>query len=199
MKLTFIGADHEVTGSCHYMEIGEKRLLVDYGMEQGIDIFENQEVPVSPSLIDFVLLTHAHIDHSGMLPLLYKQGFRGQVYATQATCDLCRIMLKDSAHSQEFEAEWKNRKARRSGQEQVEQVYNMDDACGLLDHLTACGYDQILELAEGVRVRFTDVGHLLGSASIEVWATEKNITKKIVFSGDIGNLNQPLIKDPKYV
>ncbi len=199
MKLTFIGADHEVTGSCHYMEIGEKRLLVDYGMEQGIDIFENQEVPVSPSLIDFVLLTHAHIDHSGMLPLLYKQGFRGQVYATQATCDLCRIMLKDSAHIQEFEAEWKNRKARRSGQEQVEPVYNMDDACGLLDHLTACEYDQILELAEGVRVRFTDVGHLLGSASIEVWATEKNITKKIVFSGDIGNLNQPLIKDPKYV
>ena len=106
MKLTFIGADHEVTGSCHYMELGEKRLLVDYGMEQGIDIFENQEVPVSPSLIDFVLLTHAHIDHSGMLPLLYKQGFRGQVYATQATCDLRRIMLKDSAHIQEFEAEW---------------------------------------------------------------------------------------------
>ena len=144
MKLTFIGADHEVTGSCHYMEIGEKRLLVDYGMEQGIDIFENQEVPVSPSLIDFVLLTHAHIDHSGMLPLLYKQGFRGQVYATQATCDLCRIMLKDSAHIQEFEAEWKNRKARRSGQEQVEPVYNIDDACGLLEHLTACEYDQIL-------------------------------------------------------
>ena len=199
MKLTFIGADHEVTGSCHYMEIGEKRLLVDYGMEQGIDIFENQEVPVSPSLIDFVLLTHAHIDHSGMLPLLYKRGFRGRVYATQATCDLCRIMLKDSAHIQEFEAEWKNRKARRSGQEQVEPVYNMDDACGLLEHLVACGYDQILELAEGVRVRFTDVGHLLGSASIEVWATEKGVTKKIVFSGDIGNLNQPLIKDPQYV
>lgn len=199
MKLIFVGAAHEVTGSCHYLNACGKHILVDYGMEQGVNLFENCELPVQESYIDYVLLTHAHIDHSGMLPLLYKQGFRGQVYATQATCDLCRIMLKDSAHIQEFEAEWKNRKARRSGQEQVEPVYNMDDACGLLDHLTACEYDQILELAEGVRVRFTDVGHLLGSASIEVWATEKNITKKIVFSGDIGNLNQPLIKDPKYV
>lgn len=199
MKLAFIGADHEVTGSCHYMEIGGIHLLVDYGMEQGTDIFENQEAPVSPSLIDLVLLTHAHIDHSGMLPLLYKQGFRGQVYATKATCDLCGIMLKDSAHIQEFEAEWKNRKARRSGQGLVEPLYSMDDACGLLEHLTACEYGQVLEPAPGIRVRFTDVGHLLGSASIEVWATEGKVTKKIVFSGDIGNLNQPLIKDPQYV
>ena len=107
MKLTFIGADHEVTGSCHYMEIGSKHLLVDCGMEQGMDIFENQEIPVSSSLIDYVLLTHAHIDHSGLLPLLYRQGFRGQVFATAATCDLCEIMLKDSAHIQESEAEWK--------------------------------------------------------------------------------------------
>ena len=199
MKLTFIGADHEVTGSCHYMEIGSKHLLVDCGMEQGMDIFENQEIPVSSSLIDYVLLTHAHIDHSGLLPLLYRQGFRGQVFATAATCDLCEIMLKDSAHIQESEAEWKNRKARRSGQDMVEPLYTMADAEGLLELLVPCDYDRILEIGPGIRIRFTDVGHLLGSASIEVWAGEGEVTKKIVFSGDIGNHNQPLIKDPQYV
>ena len=199
MKLTFIGADHEVTGSCHYMEIGSKHLLVDCGMEQGMDIFENQEIPVSSSLIDYVLLTHAHIDHSGLLPLLYRQGFRGQVFATAATCDLCEIMLKDSAHIQESEAEWKNRKARRSGQDMVEPLYTMADAEGLLELLVPCDYDRILEIGPGIRIRFTDVGHLLGSASIEVWASEGEVTKKLVFSGDIGNHNQPLIKDPQYV
>ena len=117
MKLTFIGADHEVTGSCHFLEACGKRVLVDYGMEQGPNIYENHDLPVSPSEIDYVLLTHAHIDHAGLLPLLYSRGFRGRIYATQATVDLCRIMLRDSAHIQMFEAEWRNRKARRSGQE----------------------------------------------------------------------------------
>lgn len=199
MKLTFIGADHEVTGSCHHLEVNGKHILVDCGMEQGEDIFENQELPVSPSLIDYILLTHAHIDHSGLLPLMYKNGFRGSVFATPATCDLCRIMLQDSAHIQEFEAEWKNRKARRSGQEAIEPLYDMNDALGLLQLLVSCDYGKEIPLCEGVRIRFTDVGHLLGSASIEVWATEGDCTKKIVFSGDIGNLNQPLIKDPHYL
>ena len=114
MKLIFIGADHEVTGSCHYIEVGDKHILVDYGMEQGINTFENVPLPVNESMIDYVFLTHAHVDHSGLLPLLYARGFRGQVYATDATADLCSIMLRDCAHIQAMESEWKNRKAKRS-------------------------------------------------------------------------------------
>ena len=199
MELMFIGADHEVTGSCHYLRVGEKNILVDYGMEQGIQAFENCELPVDAALIDFVFLTHAHIDHSGMLPYLYARGFRGQILATKATVDLCSIMLRDCAHIQMQEAEWKNRKAKRSAQnELVEPVYTMEDADGTIRRLVPCEYDHMIEVCEGVKIRFTDVGHLLGSSSIEVWATEGEITRKMVFSGDIGNLDQPLIKDPKY-
>ena len=132
MKLVFSGAAHEVTGSCHYLEAGATRLLVDCGMEQGVNIYENIEPPVPYSEIDFVLLTHAHIDHVGMLPFAYARGFRGRVIATAATCDLCNIMLKDSAHIQEMEAEWKNRKAKRAGKPQVQPVYEMNDALGVL-------------------------------------------------------------------
>ena len=116
MRIEFIGAAHEVTGSCHYLKIGEKHILVDCGMEQGADIYENQDIPVNAAAIDYVFVTHAHIDHSGLLPLLYARGFRGQIFATNATTQLCNIMLKDSAHIQEFEADWRNRKARRAGQ-----------------------------------------------------------------------------------
>lgn len=197
MELMFIGADHEVTGSCHYLRVGEKNILVDYGMEQGSQAFENCELPVEPALIDYVFLTHAHVDHSGMLPLLYARGFRGQIYATVATCDLCSIMLRDCAHIQMQEAEWKNRKAKRhSGVEATEPVYTMEDADGIIRRIVPCHYDTVIELCEGVKIRFTDIGHLLGSASIEVWMEEGGVSKKIVFSGDIGNKNQPLIKDP---
>lgn len=137
MKLMFIGADHEVTGSCHYVEACGKRFLVDYGMEQGKNVYENAELPVNPSEIDFVLLTHAHIDHSGLLPLLYANGFRGSVIATKATKDLCDIMLRDSAHIQEFEAEWKNRKARRSGKPEEPPLYTMDDAVSVMERSRA--------------------------------------------------------------
>lgn len=198
MKLTFIGADHEVTGSCHYLEAGTTRLLVDCGMEQGANIYENAELPVPYSDIDYVLLTHAHIDHAGMLPFIYARGFRGKVVATPATCDLCNIMLKDSAHIQEMEAEWKNRKARRAGNPEIEPLYEMNDALGLLQHLMPLDYNEKLELTEYVTIRFTDIGHLLGSASIEVWMKEDGEEKTIVFSGDIGNKNKPLIKDPQY-
>lgn len=196
MKLTFIGAAHEVTGSCHYLEACGKHLLVDYGMEQGINAFENAELPVAEAMIDYVLLTHAHVDHSGMLPWLYSRGFRGQIITTEATADLCSIMLRDCAHIQMMEAEWKNRKAKRSHGEPVEPLFTMEDADGAIKRLVPCHYDTMVEVCEGIRVRFTDIGHLLGSASIEVWLTEENITKKIVFSGDIGNYNQPLIKNP---
>ena len=132
MKLVFLGATHEVTGSCFYLEAAGKKFLVDYGMEQGRDTFENEPVPVPASQLDFVLLTHAHIDHSGMLPLLYAKGFRGPVFATQATAKLCDIMLRDSAHIQEFEAEWRNRKGKRSGKEEYVPIYTMEDAMGII-------------------------------------------------------------------
>jgi len=199
MKLTFIGADHEVTGSCHLVQACGKNFLVDCGMEQGPDLYENQQLPVNPSAIDFILLTHAHIDHSGMLPFLYKNGFKGQILATTATSDLCDIMLRDSAHIQEFEAEWRNRKARRAGLPLYEPIYTMNDAMGAIALFVPCDYDKIINVTDGIKIRFTDVGHLLGSACIEVWITEGDVEKKIVFSGDIGNVNQPIINDPKTV
>ena len=197
MKLTFIGADHEVTGSCHYLEVGKKHILVDYGMEQGVNVFENAPLPVDEAMIDYVFLTHAHVDHSGMLPLLYAKGFRGQVFMTDATADLCSIMLRDCAHIQMMEAEWKNRKAKRSANVAVaEPIFNMEDAEGIIKRIVPCHYDTMVEVCEGVKIRFTDIGHLLGSSSIEVWLTEDGKTKKIVFSGDIGNKNQPFLRDP---
>lgn len=199
MKLTFIGATHEVTGSCFFLEAAGKKFLVDCGMEQGPDQYENQEIPVAFSEIDFALLTHAHIDHSGNFPLAYARGFRGQIYATAATCDLCDVMLRDSAHIQMFEAEWRNRKAKRKGEPEFVPAYTMEDALGVIQRFVPCAYDKEIELAEGIKVRFTDAGHLLGSSSIEVWVTEEGVTKKIAFSGDIGNLDQPLIKDPGYL
>ena len=197
MKLIFVGADHEVTGSCHYLEAAGKHILVDYGMEQGVNVFENVPLPVGEARIDYVFLTHAHIDHSGLLPLLYARGFRGQVYATDATADLCSIMLRDCAHIQMMEAEWKGRKAKRSGAEETQEpLYKMEDAEGLIKRIVPCRYNREIEVCEGIRIRFTDIGHLLGSASIEVWLTEDGRTKKIVFSGDIGNKDQPLLRDP---
>ena len=198
MKLMFLGAAHEVTGSCHYIEACGKSILLDCGMEQGRDTYENQEIPVSASDIDYLFLSHAHIDHSGLIPLLYKNGFRGQVYATEATTDLCRIMLLDSAHIQEFEAQWRNRKNKRAGKEPFDPLYTTEDAMAVMEHFVPCDYMQKVSVCEGIEIRFTDVGHLLGSSSIEIWLTEDGVTKKIVYSGDIGNINQPIIHDPRY-
>jgi metallo-beta-lactamase family protein len=196
MKITFVGADHEVTGSCHYLEVGDKHILVDYGMEQGINLYENVPIPVDAAMIDYVLLTHAHIDHSGLLPLLYAKGFRGQIYATEATADLCSIMLRDSAHIQMAEAEWRNRKAKRSSEvNEYVPLYNMEDADGAIRCLVPVKYGNKVTVCNELSIRFTDVGHLLGSAAIEAWLTEEGVTKKVVFSGDIGNTNQPLIRD----
>lgn len=199
MKLIFIGAAHEVTGSCHVLEVNGKTILIDCGMEQGPDLYENQELPVAPSDVDYVLLTHAHIDHSGMIPALVKQGFKGQIVTTTATADLCNVMLRDSAHIQEFEAEWRNRKAKRSGGELYEPIYSMQDAVDAIELLVPVDYDRKYDLCDGVQIRFEDVGHLLGSACIEVWAAEGDVSKKIVFSGDVGNIHQPIIKDPTKV
>ena len=202
MKLEFLGAAHEVTGSCHYLEFADKHVLVDCGMEQGPDLYVNQEIPVNASTIDYVFVTHAHIDHSGLLPMLYNHGFRGQIFTTTATHQLCEIMLTDSAQIQRFEAEWKNRKAKRAGRPEVVPLYDMNDAVGVLGHFVSCDYHSVINVCEGLKVRFVDAGHLLGSSSIEMWISENTAEgveeRKIVFSGDIGPGNRPLIKDPEY-
>ena len=199
MKIQFIGAAQEVTGSCTLLEVHGRYYLVDCGMEQGIDVFQNVALPVPPSRIDAVFLTHAHIDHSGMLPRLFKDGFRGIIYSTVATAKLADIMLRDSAHIQMTETEWKNRKAERSGDESFAPTYTMEDALGAIALFRGVEYDERFTVAAGVDIRFTDIGHLLGSAAIELWLREGDADRKIVFSGDVGNINQPLIKDPASV
>ena len=178
MKITFIGATHEVTGSCYYLEAAGRKFLVDYGMEQGPDYYENQDLPIAPGDLDFVLLTHAHMDHSGNLPALYAKGYQGPIYATEATCNLCDIMLRDSAHIQMFEAEWRNRKGRREGKPEFIPAYTMEDAMGVLRNFVRCPYDKTIKPAEGIEVRFVDAGHLLGSSSIEVNIQEDGVEKK---------------------
>lgn len=199
MRIQFLGAAHEVTGSCTLLEVSNSKYLVDCGMEQGIDVFENTPIPVEASKIDAVFLTHAHIDHSGMLPKLYKDGFRGKIYATRETCNLCNIMLRDSAHIQELEASWQKRKSDRAGKENKEPIYTLTDALGAISLFRPVEYGDIIQVAWGVELRFTDVGHLLGSACIEIWLTEGDERRKVVFSGDVGNVNQPIIKDPQTV
>ncbi len=196
MKITFIGATHEVTGSCFLVEACGVRLLVDCGMEQGRDIYENQEIPTKISDIDYVFLTHAHIDHSGNIPMLYKKGFRGKIFLTNATAKLANIMLRDSAHIQESEAEWRNRKAKRSGVDYYEPLYTTQDAIGTINLFNPIEYNEQLSIAHGIKVEFSDVGHMLGSSCIKFTITENEVTKTIAFSGDIGNTNKPLLRDP---
>ena len=199
MKLSFFGADQCVTGSCHCLEVNGKKILVDCGLQQGRDEVSNAEFPFAAGSVDYVLITHAHIDHSGRVPMLIKQGFHGQILTTRLTADLMDIMLLDSAHIQESDAEWKNRKAARSGAPHVEPLYTIEDAAQVREYMTTCEYGQKVELCEGVTVEFIDAGHLLGSASILVDATEGGVTKRLVFSGDIGNVDQPIIRDPSPV
>ena len=199
LLLTFLGACHEVTGSCYLLEACGTKMLVDYGLEQGADLYASGELPVAANDIDYVFLTHAHIDHSGRLPELVAQGFHGTIHCTEATRNLCDIMLRDSAHIQEFETEWKNRKARRAGRDEIEPMYTVEDAVEAMRHFRGHKYNETISISDGVQIRFIDAGHLLGSASIEIWITENGVTRKLVFSGDIGNLDQPLIRDPQYL
>lgn len=198
MKMTFIGATHEVTGSCTYLEACGKKFLVDFGMQQGEEHFKNAQIPVLPSDIDFVLLTHAHIDHSGLLPLLFAGGFCGEIHSTKATANLCSVMLRDSAHIQEFEAEWRSRKAKRRGDPNYEPLYTMDDAIGAIELFVPHEYDTPIEISDGITAEFRDAGHLLGSSGILLTMVENSEKRSVIFSGDIGNTDQPLIRDPSY-
>ena len=198
MKLTFFGAAKAVTGSCHCVEVRGKKILIDCGLQQGRDERDNAVFDFSPNYIDYVIVTHAHIDHSGRIPLLIKEGFQGQIFTTRLTGQLLSVMLQDSAHIQEQDAQWKNQKGKRAGRPPVEPLYTVADAAQVAEHLVTAEYGQIIELFEGVKIRFVDAGHLLGSASVEMWMEEGGVEKKIVFSGDIGNVNQPIIRDPSW-
>ena len=200
MKITFIGANHEVTGSRTLLEWRKGRyLLVDCGMEQGQNEYENAEMPVSAKEIEYVFITHAHIDHTGMLPKLWRDGFRGKVYTTRATNNLCAIMLADSAHIQMSDAEYQTKKNKRKGLPAVEPAYDINDVNELLGNFRPCGYEERIRIDEGLIAAFTDIGHLMGSAAVSLWLDDGTTQKKIVFSGDVGNLDQPILNDPKFV
>ena len=199
MKLTFFGAARAVTGSCHCVECGGKKILVDCGLQQGRDERDNQALDFNAGYIDAVVVTHAHIDHSGRIPLLVKQGFTGNIYCTRLTGQLLSIMLRDSAHIQESDAQWANQKGRRAGDDPVEPLYTVHDAEEAVKHIVTCEYGTTLQIEDGVKVRFVDAGHLLGSSSVEMWLTEGGERRKVVFSGDIGNRDQPIIRDPQYI
>ena len=200
MKITFIGAAHQVTGSCTLVEWMDNRyLLVDYGMEQGDNDFFMEDLPVAPGQIEYVFLTHAHIDHSGMLPLLYKRGFRGTIYATAETENLCSIMLADSAHIQETDAAYETKKNLRHSGTIVEPLYTAEDVAETMDLFKPCEYGEIYMVDEGLSARFTDAGHLLGSSFVELFLEDQGQVRKLVCSGDVGNLDQPIINDPQPV
>ena len=199
MKLSFFGAAHAVTGSCHCLEVNGRKILIDCGLQQGRDEHDDNALDFAPGQIDYCLVTHAHIDHSGRLPLLVKEGFQGQIITTRLTAQLLSIMLRDSAHIQESDAQWQNQKGKRAGRDAVEPLYTVADAEAALQQLYPVEYGQVLDLCEGVRVRFTDAGHLLGSSEVELWLTEGDVERKIVFSGDLGNIDQPIIRDPSFV
>ena len=202
MKITFLGATRTVTGSNFLVEGAGKKFLVDCGMWQGKaeqEMENSQEFEFNPSEIDFMLLTHAHIDHSGRIPKLYNEGFRNKVYAHKATCDLCTLMLPDSGHIQETEVEWKNKKRKRKGEEPIEPIYTAEDAVRCLEIFEPVQYDQIIEITPEIHVRFNDAGHMLGSSIIEVWVKEGEKVTKTVFTGDIGNNDIPLLSPPTMI
>ncbi|MGI6552943.1 MAG: MBL fold metallo-hydrolase RNA specificity domain-containing protein [Bacillota bacterium] len=199
MKITFYGAARTTTGACYLVDTGEQRLLIDCGLFQGAKNIKERNYgsfPFDPGSIDFLLLTHAHIDHSGLIPKLYKHGYQGPVICTSATFELCSVLLQDSGYIQEMEVERKNRKLRRSGQPLLEPIYTSLDAQNCLKYFHPINYDEFWEIYPGITIRFRDAGHILGSSIIELWIASKEGNCKFVFSGDLGNKDQPLVNDP---
>ena len=202
MKITFLGAAKTVTGSCCCIETQNTKFLVDCGLFQGQskeDVLNAEKFPFNPAELDYIFLTHAHIDHSGRIPKIYKDGFKGEVYATKATVELCAIMLPDSGHIQEFENEWKNKKRLRAGKPPEEPIYTYQDALDCIQLFKKVNYGEVIKINDEIKVRFNDAGHILGSAIIEIWILEKGKETKIVFSGDLGNRDMPIIRDPSII
>lgn len=202
MEITFLGASQMVTGSCYLIETAKTKFLLDCGMFQG-GVVENElnyePFIFSPEDIDFVILSHAHIDHSGRIPLLFKRGFNGYVYTTEPTKDLCSVMLPDSGHIQESEIEWINRKRKRNGKDALEPLYTYDEAVKCLPYFVGVKYNHLIKLSSDVSVKFIDAGHMLGSSIIEIYIEENGDSLKLVFSGDLGNKNIPILRDPSHV
>lgn len=204
MNISFLGAVETVTGSCHLLQFNNKKILLDCGQFQGSkkeDEMNKIEFDFNPADIDYLLLSHSHIDHCGRIPLLVKNGFKGEIICTKSTYDLCQIMLLDSAYIHEAEAEWINRKAIRAGKQTVEPLYNQEDAMSCMKYFKPCLYGQIIELTEDFFVRFNDAGHILGSAIIEMWIKDNNATKpiKLVFTGDLGMEDKPILNNPSAI
>ena len=202
MKVRFLGASTSVTGSCHLITTDNHKFLLDCGQFQGSDDMDElnaKEFDFDPAEIEFLILSHAHIDHSGRIPLLVKRGFKGKIYCTDATADLLTVMLKDSASIHARETEWKNRKNQRAGKPLVEPLYTMKDAEAALDQVVPVLYNQLIELNESVKVVFNDAGHILGSSIVELFITENNEVSKIVYSGDLGMTGRPILRDPTII
>lgn len=202
MKIQFCGASTSVTGSCHLITTDNFKILLDCGQFQGskaLDAMNYEEFPFNPAEVDYMILSHAHIDHCGRIPLLIKRGFKGDIYCTDATADLVEVMLKDSGYIHEKEAEWQNRKNERAGKPLVEPLYTYNDALDALQYIKPVLYDQLIELNPELRIVFNDAGHILGSAITELWITEGDHTAKIVFSGDLGVMERPILRNPTII
>lgn len=202
MKIEFLGAAHTVTGSCYLVQSQDTNILIDCGMFQGGRALRDKNgepFRFTPADIDKVLLTHAHIDHCGLVPKLFVDGYKGDVIATKATCDLLKIMLPDSAHIQESDAEMRTRKGARAGEAPVKPIYTLADAQAALEHVSPVEYGQQVQVANNITAVFHDAGHIMGSAMIELFVTENGETTRVLFSGDIGQPNQPIIRDPERI
>jgi metallo-beta-lactamase family protein len=202
MKITFWGAARTVTGSMHILHVNDKRVLLECGMYQGkrkVANEINRNLPFESGKIDAMILSHAHIDHSGIIPRLVADGYEGNIFATMATCDLCSIMLRDSAHIQERDAEFLNRRKKKRGEPLVEPIYTMEEAKRSLDNFVGLKYGRPFFVTNGVKATFYDAGHILGSAVVLIEATEGDRTLRILFTGDLGRENMPILEDPTVV
>ncbi len=202
MRITFYGAAQTVTGSCHVVEAANKKIMIDCGLFQGNRWSRErnyQPFAMIPKTVDYLLITHAHIDHSGLIPKLYKHGFQGRALATGMTIDLLEVMLPDSGHIQEMEVERLNRKAMRAGKKLIEPIYTVDDAFNCVEKIERAKYNQVIRLDENITVRFMDAGHILGSSIVELWVREGTNQTKLVFSGDLGASGKPFVKEPTVI